>query len=409
MQNRKDVVKGMGEAMLKGPANLLREDISLPAVVLYQSRLQNNLHWMRDFAAHYQVALAPHGKTTMAPALFARQLQAGAWGITLATAVQCVHAWQHGVRRILMANQLVGRQNMLIISRLLTNPDTDFYCLLDCEENLQQLEQFFTAQQQQIKVLIEVGIAGGRCGLRTREAVIALAEKVQQCHAVKLAGIETYEGVIHGEDAVAQVNAHLLRVKDMCQTLITRGLFHTDSVILSGAGSAWYDLVAERFAEDLPASILPVIRPGCYLVHDHGLCDCGQQKIMARSSVARAMGYDLQSAMEIWAYVQSIPEPGVAVIGMGKRDVAFDAGLPLPLLHYRPGEEAPLAIQEEWQVASMMDQHAKLVFPAGSDLRVGDMIAFGTSHPCLTFDKWRRMNVISDRYDVVEEIETFFQ
>ena len=409
MQNQKDPVKGMSEQSLSGPANLLREDISLPAVVLYQSRLQNNLHWMRDFAAHYQVALAPHGKTTMAPALFARQLQAGAWGITLATAVQSAHAWQHGVKRILMANQLVGRQNMLIVSRLLTDPATDFYCLLDSEENLQQLENFFAAQQQQIKVLIEVGIDGGRCGLRSRDAVIALAEKVQQCKAVKLAGIETYEGVIHGEDAVSQVKEHLLRVKDLCQTLITRGLFQTDKVILSGAGSAWYDLVSESFSQDLPAAILPVIRPGCYLVHDHGLCDCGQQKIMARSPVARAMGYDLQSAMELWAYVQSIPEPGVAVIGMGKRDVAFDADLPLPLLQYRPGSRAPTEVSGEWRVLSMMDQHAKMTFPVNSDLGVGDIIAFGTSHPCLTFDKWRRMNVISDNYDVVEEIETFFQ
>src|ERR1700741_5219231 len=72
--------------------NLLREDLSLPAAVLYQDRLTHNLNWMRDFIAAYGLRLAPHGKTTMAPRLFEMQLQAGAWGITLATAQQTLVA-----------------------------------------------------------------------------------------------------------------------------------------------------------------------------------------------------------------------------------------------------------------------------------------------------------------------------
>ena len=98
--------------------NLLREDLSLPAAVLYQDKLQHNLGWMRQFIAAYGVKLAPHGKTTMAPRLFEMQLEAGAWGITLATAHQTQVAYAHGVRRVLMANQLIGKQNMAVIARL---------------------------------------------------------------------------------------------------------------------------------------------------------------------------------------------------------------------------------------------------------------------------------------------------
>src|SRR5579859_447633 len=87
--------------------NLLREDLSLPTSVLYEERLQHNLNWMHQFITAYGMKPAPHGKTTMAPQLFARQLQAGAWGITLATAHQTHVAYAHGVRRVLMANQLV--------------------------------------------------------------------------------------------------------------------------------------------------------------------------------------------------------------------------------------------------------------------------------------------------------------
>ena len=92
--------------------NLLREDLSLPTAVLYQDRLNHNLKWMQDFIAAYGVRLAPHGKTTMAPRLFEMQLQSGAWGITVATAHQALVAYTHGVRAVLMANQLVGRPNL---------------------------------------------------------------------------------------------------------------------------------------------------------------------------------------------------------------------------------------------------------------------------------------------------------
>lgn len=102
--------------------NLLAEDVSLPAAVLYEDRIEHNLNWMQAFVQKYGVKFAPHGKTTMAPQLFRRQLDAGAWGITLATAHQTQAAYHGGVRRVLLANQLVGRQNMTIDRRLADFP-----------------------------------------------------------------------------------------------------------------------------------------------------------------------------------------------------------------------------------------------------------------------------------------------
>src|ERR1700758_4679243 len=110
--------------------NLLNEDVSLPAAVLYADRVEHNLKWMQAFVAEYGVKLAPHGKTTMAPQLFRRQLETGAWGITLATAQQTRVAYEHGVRRVLMANQLVGKQNMAIISQLIADDTFEYFCLL---------------------------------------------------------------------------------------------------------------------------------------------------------------------------------------------------------------------------------------------------------------------------------------
>jgi D-serine dehydratase len=125
---------------------LLDEALSLPAAVLYEERLAHNLAWMRRFMDEYGVQLAPHGKTTMAPKLFARQLAAGAWGITLATAHQTAAAYAHGVRRVLMANQLVGRRNMEIVADLLRDPAFEFFSLVDSAELADPLGAFFRAR-----------------------------------------------------------------------------------------------------------------------------------------------------------------------------------------------------------------------------------------------------------------------
>jgi D-serine dehydratase len=112
--------------------------------------------------------------------------------------------------------------------------------------------------------------------------------------------------------------------------------------------------------------------------------------------------------LQLWAYVHSVPEKNKAIIGLGKRDAAFDAGLPVPALHYRPGRAAPVAAPIDWKLTKMMDQHAFLEIREGSDIRVGDMIGFDISHPCLTFDKWRYMSVLDSSYQVLDVVETFF-
>src|SRR5262245_26920972 len=91
--------------------NVLAGDLPFPVAVLKQSALARNSRWMSDFIAATGVSLAPHGKTTMAPKLFHRQIADGCWGITVATAQQAAVAAQHGIGRILIANQLVGRAN----------------------------------------------------------------------------------------------------------------------------------------------------------------------------------------------------------------------------------------------------------------------------------------------------------
>jgi D-serine dehydratase len=387
--------------------NLLREDLSLPSAVLYEDKLLHNLNWMQQFIDAYGVRIAPHGKTTMAPRLFEMQLQGGAWGITLATAHQTLVAYQHGVRRILMANQLIGKENMAIIGRLLHDPDFAYYCLVDSAAQVDQLGAFYSKQGQRLRVLLELGVAGGRSGVRDEEQLQSvLASCSRWTDSIALSGIEIYEGVLEEESSI---RVFLQRAVDVTRRLAQEKRFHCAPILLSGAGSAWYDIVAEVFsAAGLGDVVEIVLRPGCYLTHDVGAYREAQAEIQQRNPIAHGMHSSLVPALQVWAYVQSIPEAGKAIIAMGKRDAAFDAGLPTPAQHFRPGDAKPKLAPAHWSLTKMMDQHAYMQIIQQDDLRVGDMIGFDISHPCLTFDKWRTLPVLNSQYQVVDIVQTFF-
>lgn len=387
--------------------NLLREDLTLPAAVLYKDRLQHNLNWMREFIAAYGVRLAPHGKTTMAPRLFAMQLESGAWGITLATAQQTLVAYAHGVRRVLMANQLIGKENMAVIARLLEDSAFDYYCLVDSAAQIEQLGDFFSVHGQRLQVLLELGAAGGRTGVRNDQQLKSAVEVLGRWgNSVALCGVEVYEGVLSEE---GEIRSYLRHALDVTRQLTREKRFARTPPLLSGAGSAWYDVVAEEFspaAKNGDAEV--VLRPGCYLTHDVGAYREAQERILRSNPVARKMHEGLLPALQVWAYVQSIPEAEKAIVGMGKRDAAFDSGLPVPALHFRPGESEPRSATAHWALTKMMDQHAYMRIGAEDDLRVGDMIGFDICHPCLTFDKWRTLVVVDSGYQVVDVVSTYF-
>jgi len=388
----------------------LLEGVSLPAAVVSEAPLAHNLAWMQHFAQRRGAWLAPHGKTTMAPALFHRQLAAGAWGITLATAPQCRAAFAAGVTRLLLANQLVGEANMAIVADLL-EAGAELICLVDSEANAVALDRHFTARGLRLRVLIELGVPGGRCGCRGEDQALALAERIAALPGLSLVGLEGYEGLA-GDDGERRVADYLDEMVGVAQALSAAGRFESPTPLITAAGSAWYDRVATAF-QALERPFQPVLRPGCYVVHDHGLYAEAQRGVLAREGLDEG----LRPALEVFAQVQSLPEPGLAIVAMGRRDVGGDR-LPLPLRRYREGGAAtePLTVAG-WEVARLMDQHAFVRLPEPldgeddvrvGDVRVGDVVAFGISHPCLTFDRWQRVLRVDEALEVQEVMETRF-
>lgn len=75
--------------------------------------------------------------------------------------------------------------------------------------------------------------------------------------------------------------------------------------------------------------------------------------------------------------------------------------------HYRDGKERTIP-QGKITTTGIMDQHAMLTLAEGCDVQVGDLMIFSTSHPCLTFDKWKKLLLVDDEYCVLEELDTGF-
>ena len=395
--------------------NVLAGDLPLPLAVLKREALEHNLAWMQARVREWGVDLAPHGKTTMSPQLFQRQLDAGAWGMTFATVTQLAVGVAAGARRTLIANQVVSDEDLGGIQQLLrTHEGLQIVFLLDSVAQLDLIEAWSHAHQEHLpfELMIEIGVDGGRTGCRTHEQATALAERCKASPAVKLVGIECYEGQgATGETGpdTAYTDTIMGRVEAVARHCETHGLFETDEVLVSAGGSAIYDLVAARLKPALGMPVRGLLRSGCYVTHDHGTYQRFQVSIDAR--LGCDCGDSLRPAMEVWTTVQSCPEPRLAIVAMGKRDVSFDLSMPTPIARALLGAQATSTVPASWHISALNDQHGYLRWTAADDALapvVGERIGFGISHPCTTFDKWHWMPIVEDDYRVSDAVSINF-
>lgn len=389
--------------------SLLDGDLTLPAAVLRKSALMANSATMRDFLASRDMLIAPHGKTTMAPQLYAMQLADGAWGITVATVQHLAVCRRFGIERVLIANQVIGRAEIdYLFDTLAATPRLELYCLIDSVEGVARLVEGARrhGNAARLNCLIEVGVTGGRAGCRTLTDTLAVA-RAAVAGGLTLRGVEGFEGIL--ADAKA-VDAFLDFICDTAAAISTENLFAADQpVILTAGGSSFYDRVAARLGagRKIAPKVKIVARSGCYLTHDSGVYADAFTDLQHREpAMAKAT---FRPALLVFAHVQSRPEAGKAILSMGRRDVGADAGLPVPMLVFRHGRDTrPLPIAAGHKLTGLNDQHAHLALPDGSDLAVGDVVGFGVSHPCTTFDKWQVLFVVDDEWRVVDAIKTFF-
>lgn len=395
---------------------VLDGDLPLPLALVKQQALQHNLSWMQRFAADHGLDMAPHGKTTMSPQLLKRQLDEGAWGLTFATVAQVRAGVSVGARRCMIANQVFAAIDLAGIQDMQSEYDgLRIAFLVDSVAQLALIEAWYLSPKEPqspvrpFEVLLEIGVEGGRTGCRSQQDAVTLARRLHDSPACRLVGIECYEGLgATGQSAADEAYAAALmqRVCDIAVVCDQQNFFDNEEVLVSAGGSAIFDLVANRLKPELSRPVRGILRSGCYVTHDHGFY---KRMVNAVNSRLHCSG-GLQAAMEVWASVQSCPEPGLVILAVGKRDISYDLDLPVPLGFCKPGDRAITDAPADWKISGLNDQHGYLrgTGPEHAALQVGDLVALGISHPCTTFDKWRWMPVVDENYVVCDALVTCF-
>ncbi|WP_426247581.1 hypothetical protein [Nocardioides sp. LHG3406-4] len=396
--------------------NVLDGDLDMPALVLKERELAGNVEVMAAYCREHGVDLAPHGKTTMAPQLFQRQLEAGAWGITAATAWQVRMMRSFGVPRVLLANELVdpGAIGWVLdeidAAQAGSRPPFDFLCYVDSLSGIEIIEQVVASRRSdtRLPVLVELGYDGGRTGARSVPDALALAERAASSSGVQLRGVSAFEGLMPAptlEETLGLVQRYLDDVRELVVAVGAAGWCGDDPVVVSSGGSAFFDLVTDTLAPrcfDFP--VHTVLRSGCYITHDAEMYE-DTSLLGGRPGSGHGV---LHQALELWATVWSRPTPELAIVGFGKRDCPYDYRLPVPLRTRRPGDTAWHDVHGDFEVVDLNDQHAFVRVPADSTLAVGDQVVCGISHPCGAFDKWGYIPIVDEAYTVINGIFTFF-
>ncbi len=372
-------------------------DLPTPALVLDEIAVEHNIAAMATWTRARDVLLAPHGKTTMCAPLFRRQLEAGAWGMTAVDIRGAELAVAAGAPVVVIANELANPGDYDWVARARESGTRVLFCI----DSVASLEAAESAHRRlgglPFEVLLEVGYAGGRCGVRNRDDAVSLADAMAASAGVELAGVEAFEGLLAD---VTAVDNFLDYVGDVAEAIASR--LESASPLLTCGGSSYFDRAVAVLGPRATASGYSfVLRSGCYVTHDHGLY---AERTPAARDVTDAPRF--MSAITVRTTVLSRPEETRAIVNAGRRHVSYDAGLPIALHVERNGailidEAAPVVVQ-------LNDQHAHLEISADASLRVGDVVVLGISHPCTAIDRWRVIPLVGDAGVVVEMLSTSF-
>ncbi|MFF5958830.1 amino acid deaminase [Streptomyces luteogriseus] len=397
---------GLTVAELAGQRrNLFTGGFATPVLALSAERLEHNLMLMETYAARHGLAFAPHGKTSMAPQLFQRQIEHGAWGITLAVPHQVRVARAFGTRRVFLANELVDAAALRwIAAELDADPDFELVCYVDSVRGVELMDAALRDADatRPVDVVVELAAGeGARTGVRTETECAAIADAVAGTRTLRLVGVAGYEGEVPKADT-ARVTAWLRRLVALAADFDKAGRFTgLDEIVVSAGGSAWFDAVAEVFAEipELSLPVMKLLRSGAYVSHDDG----HYRKLTPFNRVPEEGA--LEPAFRLWTQVVSRPSAEQAFVNAGKRDAAYDLDLPFAQVIRRDGAERPAT---GVSVTALSDQHAWLATTPEADLEVGDWVGLGLSHPCTSFDKWQLIPVAEADGTVVDYVRTFF-
>ncbi len=232
---------------------------------------------------------------------------------------------------------------------------------------------------------------------------IEVARLVKREPRLALAGATGFEGTLCSDRApecLDAVRAFLDRLSSLMARLRSDGLVEVEEPWVSAGGSTFFDVVVDRLLAGGAAGRV-LLRSGRYVTHDSG------ENERVSPFTGRDTARRFHPAIEAWGAVLSRPEPALAIVNFGRRDVPFDQDPPIPFsVRRRSGDTSDVA--GAVIVEKLNDQHAFCRLDPEVRLEPGDLVGCGISHACTAFDKWRVIPVLDDEDHVVDAVATYF-
>jgi D-serine deaminase-like pyridoxal phosphate-dependent protein len=346
-------------------------DVDTPALIIDADAMERNIARMGEFFAGRSAGLRPHSKTHKSPIIARKQLDAGAVGITCAKLGEAEALVEGGIRDIVIANQIVGRQKIARLVGLARH--ANIAVAVDDLANAQQISDAAVAAGSTVRVLVEVNVGMDRCGVEPGAPALRLAERIARLPGLSFFGIQSYEGhlvMFKGHEAREE------RVREAIAPVIeTRQLIESAGIpvtVITGGGTGTFDITSniEGFDE---------IQAGSYVFMD--------------ASYGQVEGPDVvfEPALYVWSTIVSRPSTERAVADIGLKTATSDHGFPI------------LADFKDSTTVSLSEEHAKLRLEGDARaLRTGDKVRFQPGHVCTTVNLHDAYVVV--RNDIVEAV-----
>ena len=341
------------------------EELDTPTLLLDRAASDRNVARMAGFFRDRPAKLRPHFKNHKCVTLAQRQMQAGAVGMTCAKLGEAEVLVDNGISDVLIANQVVGTAKIKRLVQVARRARISV--AVDHIDQVEAISRAATAAQAVVRLLIEVDIGMGRCGLASSEAVLELARKLQGMPGVEFGGLQAYEGhlvnVVDREQRRQQSRAAMGLALETRQQLERTGI---PVSCISGCSSATYDSTGILDGVD-------EIQAGTYATMD-------------RQYVRLIPEFEI--ALSVLVRVISRPGLGKAVLRVGRgRDRHVDVGVKgagaefgVPAIRDYPDVVIPFFLAEEHVVVNQTPEWL-----------IGQPLHLIPSHACTTCNLYREI------------------
>ncbi|MFB6099490.1 MAG: alanine racemase [Salinibacter sp.] len=368
-------------------------DLSTPALLVEQSRLQRNITAMQSKADANDVTLRPHVKTHKSVALARHQRAEGAEGLTVATVKEAETFVDAGFEDVRVAYPVTGRDKHERLQGLREDATVSF--TVDTVAGAEQASAVYAEAGRPIDVLMEVDVGHGRCGVHwsDADAAVRLAEHVTSLPGLRLAGLLTHAGqaydgpsgdeteaealrraVRHERDRMLSVAHHL---HDANVPAAKPGAFEI-SVGSTPSMSAFENAERDGFR-------VTEIRPGNYVMHD------------AIQVALGAASLDDCALTVLTTVISTQSKPGGpdrAFVDAGKKVFTTDTGYGTDGYGIALADAEVMVPSPDVQVDHMSEEHGWMRVGPDVDLEVGDRLRIVPNHACVTVANQNRLHVV---------------